>query len=219
MSTYRFVLAASALTLVFAPVMAHEAPPQAAAHVHAEAAATPAAPQLQAALRQLWLGHVTHTREYAFAVKAGNTAAANHAAQAVVANARQLSDAIAGFYGKPAGEKMMSLLGGHWGAVKALTDAGSHRDKTATANAMTALMNNAGEIAVFLSTANPYLPEDAVRNLLIAHGGHHQAQIHEVMNGDLAGEQKTWAQMRAHMDVIADAMAGALAKQFPDKAH
>ena len=114
---------------------------------------------------------------------------------------------------------MLALLGGHWGAVKALTDAGSHQDKAATASAMTVLMDNAGDIAVFLSGANPYLPQDAVRGLLIAHGGHHQAQIQQVMRGDLSGEEKTWARMRAHMDVIADAMASALARQFPDKAH
>lgn len=39
------------------------------------------------------------------------------------------------------------------------------------------------------------------------------------MKGDLADEETTWAQMRARMDVIADAMAGALARQFPDKVH
>ena len=114
---------------------------------------------------------------------------------------------------------MLALFGGHWSAVKALTDAGGRSDKVATNRAMIALMDNAGEIAIFLSGANPYLPEDTVRGLLVAHGGHHQAQIHDVMKGDLAGEETTWAQMRAHMDVIADAMAGALARQFPDKAH
>ena len=71
---------------------------------------------------------------------------------------------------------------------------------------------------VFLSGANPNLPEDAVRGLLVAHGAHHAAQIAQVMRGDLAGEKTTWTAMQAHMDTIADAMAAALAKQFPDKA-
>jgi hypothetical protein len=30
-------------------------------------------------------------------------------------------------------------------------------------------------------------------------------------------EAKNWADMRAHMNVIADALTGAIAKQFPDK--
>lgn len=50
---------------------------------------------------------------------------------------------------------MLGLLAGHWGAVKALTDAGGRSDKVATNRAMIALMDNAGEIAIFLSGASP----------------------------------------------------------------
>jgi hypothetical protein len=38
------------------------------------------------------------------------------------------------------------------------------------------------------------------------------------MSGDMQGEKATWAAMQQHMDVIADALAGAIAKQFPAKA-
>ena len=191
-----------------------------AAHAPVDKAAmAPApAPKLQAALRGLWHGHVQHTRDYAFAVKAGDAARGQSEADAVVANAKQLAGAVAGFYGKAAGERMLALLAGHWGAVKAMTDAGQRGDAKAGNAAMATLTKNAGEIAVFLSGANPNLPEDAVRGLLVAHGAHHAAQIAQVMRGDLAGEKTTWNAMQAHMDTIADAMAAALAQQFPDKA-
>ena len=188
---------------------------------HAMAAAATAdvpAPGLQAALRAMWNGHVVHTRDYAIAVHAGDQAAADAAAEAVVANAMQISDAVAGFYGDAGGARMLELLGGHWGAVKALTDAGDTGDTAARNKAIADLTANAGEIAKFLAAANPNLPEDAVRGLLVAHGAHHAAQIAQVMRGDLAGEKTTWTAMQAHMDTIADAMAAALAKQFPDKA-
>lgn len=190
------------------------------AHAPADkpAATAAPAPKLQAALRGLWHGHVLHTRDYAFAVKAGDAARSQAEAGAVVANAKQLADAVAGFYGKAAGERMLVLLAGHWGAVKDMTDAGKRGDTGAGNAAMATLTKNAGEIAVFLSGANPNLPEDAVRGLLVAHGAHHAAQIAQVMRGDLAGEKTTWTAMQAHMDTIADAMAAALAKQFPDKA-
>jgi hypothetical protein len=244
-------------------------PPAAQAH-DGEHAAPPAAaapaPKLQATLRSLWHGHVEKTREYALAVKAGDAKRSEAAANAVVANAKQLSDAVAGFYGKPAGERMLALLAGHWGAVKAgdgkrseaaanavvanakqlsgavgsfygdaagermlallaghwgavkaMTDAERAGNRAAVNAAMSTLTQNASEIAVFLSGANPYLPQDAVRGLLMAHGAHHATQIGEVMRGDRAGEAKTWAAMQKHMDAIADAMAGALAKQFPNK--
>ena len=84
--------------------------------------------------------------------------------------------------------------------------------------AMADLTANAGEIARFLAAANPNLPEDTVRGLMLAHGAHHAQQVRQVMSGDDAGEARTWTAMQAHMDTIADALAAAIATQFPDKA-
>ena len=196
-------------------------PPGVQAHDGTHAASTPAAavpaPKLQATLRALWQGHVEKTREYAFAVKAGDGKRSEMAGNAVVANAKQLADAVGSFYGAAAGERMLALLAGHWGAVKAMTDAERAGNRNGVDTAMSTLTQNAGEIAVFLSGANPYLPQDAVRGLLLAPGAHHAAQIGEVMRGDRNAEARTWAAMQKHMDVIADAMASALARQFPKK--
>lgn len=180
--------------------------------------AVPAAPKLDAALRALWHGHVVHTRDYALAVHAHDSARAKAAADAVVANARQIADAVGGFYGKPAGARMLDLLAGHWGGVKALTDARAANDAAAERKAMADLQSNATEIARFLAGANPNLPQNAVQGLLAAHVAHHATQIQQIMAGDMKGEQSTWQAMQAHMDVISDALAAAIAKQFPDKA-
>lgn len=189
----------------------------AAATSQTDATTAPAAPQLQAALRSLWHGHVVETRKYALAVKAGDASAAERAAGDVVTNAKAIADAVAGFYGAAAGEEMLRLLGGHWGAVKALTDANLDGDTAGARAAMDDMVANAGEIATFLASANPNLPADAVRGLLVAHGGHHAAQTQQISAGDMDAEARTWAAMQAHMDVIADALAGAIARQFPDK--
>lgn len=189
---------------------------------HAAATAAPvpapAAPKLQAALRALWHGHVVHSRDYALAVHARQQPRARQAAAAVVANAGQLAGAVAGFYGKAAGERMLELLAGHWGAVQALTDARFADDRAAQERALATLTGNAAGIARFLAAANPNLPEPAVRGLLTAHGAHHYAQVQQIMAGDRAAERATWAAMQQHMDAIADALAAAIAKQFPDRA-
>jgi hypothetical protein len=39
------------------------------------------------------------------------------------------------------------------------------------------------------------------------------------MKDDTAGEATEWTAMQGHMDMIADALAGAIAKQFPEKAN
>jgi len=145
---------------------------------------------------------------------AGNTAAAKAAEDQVVANARQIAGAIEPYYGKAASEKLFGLLAGHYGAVKEYLVA---QDKAAQDAAWKKLGANAEEIAKFLSGANPNLPIDTLRGLLIAHGGHHVQQITQLRAKDYAGEAQTWEAMKQHMYVIADALAGAIAKQFPTK--
>ena len=201
-----------------APAPAAESPAPPADTTAADATPTPAAPQLQAAMRDLWHGHIVHARDYALAVHAGDKAGAKAAADAVVANAKDISKAVGGFYGDAAGDGMLGLLAGHWGAVKAMTDARAKSDKAGADKAMADLAANAGEIAKFLAGANPNLPEDTVRGLLLAHGAHHSRQVDLIDAGDTAGEATEWTAMQAHMDMIADALAAAIAKQFPDKA-
>lgn len=208
------------LALALCPALALAAPPSPpAAHAAASAAqAAVPAPKLQAALRGLWHDHVVQTRAYAMAVQDHNSTHAEQAAEGVVANAKRLADAVGSYYGAAAGKQMLTLLAGHWDAVKAMTDAQARGDNRARDAAMTRLTANAGEIAKFLSTANPYLPENAVMGLLTAHGAHHAAQIQQVMAGDMRAEAVTWKAMQAHMDTLADALAGAIARQFPAKA-
>jgi hypothetical protein len=186
----------------------------------AASAPAPVAPKLHAALRSLLHGHIVATRDYALAVHAGNKSAATHAANEVVANARQIANAVAGFYGKAGGDAFLKLLAGHWGGVKALTDAAHAHAAAAEQKAMQELATNGGEIARFLSTANPNLPEATVQGLWLQHVNDHKMQVDEMMaNAPEAEQARTWAHMQAHAGTIADALAGGIAKQFPNKAN
>ena len=194
------------------------ATPAVAAPADTPMAAVPAAPKLDAALRALWHGHVVHARDYALAVHAHDPAKARAAADAVVANARQIAGAVGGFYGKPAGARMLDLLAGHWAGLKAMTDARAADDAAAERKAMADLQANAGQIASFLAAANPNLPENALQGMLAVHVAHHATEVQQIMTGDRKGEQSTWAAIQAHMDMLSDALAAAIAKQFPAKA-
>lgn len=212
-----------ACALAFGLSLAAAAPPAAAqdthaAMTHAAAATTTTAPKLHATMRALWQGHIQATRAYADAVKAGNAAAATKAADEVVSNAKSIANAVGGFYGAPAGAQMLTLLAGHWGGVKAMTDAEHSADKAAHAKAMQDLTSNAEAIAKFLSGANPNLTYAGVNGLLVMHIGDHEAQITEIMSGDKSGEAATWAHMRMHMNTLADALSDGIAEQFPAKA-
>ena len=189
-------------------------PAQAGHDHHASAAPTTKAIQTKDALRDLWVGHVFWVRNVVVETLAGNTAAAKAAEDQVVANAKQIAGAIEPFYGKAASDKLFGQLAGHYGAVKQYLLA---TDKAGQDAAWKELAANAEEIAKFLSSANPNLPIDTLRSLLLAHGGHHIQQITQLRAKDYAGEAQTWDAMKQHMYVIADALAGAIAKQFPAK--
>ena len=211
-------LATSALAaLVLAatgPAFAHDGAEHAAAPA---AAATPAVAATRASLRDLWVGHVFWVRNVVDARFAGHTTRAAAAEKEVVANAMAIAGSIEPFYGKPASDQLFTLLAGHWQAISAYLDGARAGDKAATDGAMAKLLANADAIAKFLSNANPNLPYDAVHGLLAAHGSHHVQQISQFKAGQWEAEAKTWAAMKDHMYVVADALADAIAKQFPER--
>src|SRR5262249_20121713 len=169
----------------------------------------------KAALRDLWIGHVFWVRNVVVAELAGNATAQQAAEKQVVANAQSIAGAIEPFYGAHAKEKLFTLLAGHYGATNAYLDASVAKDVGKQSDATAKLISNAADIASFLNAANRYLPKDTLEELLQAHGGHHIAEIQQLQAKDFAGEAQTWADMTNHVYVIADALADALAKQFP----
>jgi hypothetical protein len=170
-----------------------------------------------AAERDLWVNHIFWIRNVVVATLAKNTAEAKVAEGEVVANAHGLADAIKPFYGDKAGDALFNLLAGHYGAIKAYLTATAAGDKKGQQKATDDLLANADKLATFLSGANPNLPKDAVLGLLQGHGMHHIDQIQQLKAKQYAEEAKTWAEMQTHIYVIADALTGAIAKQFPDK--
>jgi hypothetical protein len=173
--------------------------------------------ETKAALRDVWVGHIFWVRGVVFATFAKNATAAKVAEAGVVADAKQIAGAIEPFYGEEASDKLFTLLAGHYGSVKEYLEATVEKDSKAQSAATDHLTANAGEIAGFLSGANPNLPKDTLEELLMAHGAHHLEQIQEVQTGEYGKEAETWAAMKGHIYLISDALADALAKQFPDK--
>lgn len=174
--------------------------------------------QTQMALRDLWVEHVFWVRNYVIARHSGNQNALKTAENEIVANAKGISNSIVPFYGEAAAETLFGLLAGHWGAVKAYADASlPQSNEKAREKAVDDLTKNAIKIADFLSSANPHLPKQALISLLSAHGAHHIAQINQIQQNQFLQEAKTWHEMRHHMLMIADALVGGIAKQFPDQ--
>jgi hypothetical protein len=169
-------------------------------------------------LRDLWTGHIFWVRNVVYATKYGDADAAKVAEENVVKNAKDIAGAVASFYGQEAGDKLFGLLAGHYGAIKEYLIAATAGSKEGKDMAVDKLKKNADDIATFLNSANPRnWPKDTLLSLLIAHGGHHIAQIDAVVAKDYTSEAMAWDNMKKHIYVIADALAGGIENQFPAK--
>ncbi len=172
---------------------------------------------LRLALRGLWEDHIFWVRNVVLMTRLGNKEAAKVAEENVVQNAKDISNAVASYYGKDAGDKLFPLLAGHYSAIKEYMNADFSGKKEAAHAAMSKMEKNADEIATFLSSANPNWPKDAILGALKTHAGFHMTQIEQIKARNFAGEAKTWASMKAQIDQVADVLAEGIAKQFPQK--
>lgn len=192
-------------------------PPNSFAAEKGKGKMSPNRTELSRALRDLWVGHIFWVRNVVLMTKSGDMAAAKVAEDQVVQDAKDIANSIVPFYGKEAGDKLFSLLAGHYGAVKEYMTAAFADNKDAKTAAIDKLNKNANEIATFLSSANPNWPKSAILPALLAHGGHHVAQINAIQQKDFATEAKVWNEMKMHIYVIADVLANGIVKQFGTK--
>lgn len=196
------------------------APSAGSSNAATSSVAATTAPKLHAAMRDLWHGHIVATRDYAIAIHDNNAGAAQQAEGAVIDNAKQIANAVAGFYGQAAGGDTLKALGGHWAGVKALTLAAKSGNAAAEQKAMDDLAANAAAIAKFFAGANPQnWTVGQLQGALLMHAGDHKQQVDALMaNAPAAQQNQLWSDMQHHMNMIADALSDGLAKQFPSKA-
>ena len=206
------------LMLTLSPIACAHSTDSPAATVSPSATAHPAkVAETKAVLRDLWLGHILSIRNVAVAAMDKNASARSAAEAGVVANAEQIARSIEPFYGKSASDKLFTLLAGHYGAIRDHLDATVAGAASRQEAAVKALTANAAEISTFLSGANPNLPKDTLMGLLMAHAAHHLTQFQQLKDGDYIHEAETWTGMKQHIYVVSDALAQALAAQFPSK--
>lgn len=213
----RLRLASITLASLFAVAPASFAASDPAASASPPPSAAQTLPATQAALRDLWVGHIFWVRDVVRGLADKDAAAVKVAEGKVVENAKAIAASIEPFYGKAAEDRLFELLAGHYTAIKAHANATIAGNEADSKKAFDDLVANAKAISEFLSGANPHLPKNVLSSMLLAHGGHHVKQNEQLAKGDLTGEARTWEEMKTHIYAISDALAGAIAKQFPAK--
>jgi hypothetical protein len=147
----------------------------------------------------------------------GRTPEYNAAAKAVDANSEAITSAVGSVFGAPAGEAFRPLWKKHIGFVVDYTTGLAAKDKAKQDKAVENLVAYTQEFGAFLNSAVPALPKDTVAELVKTH-------ILTLKNAIDAQAAKDWVkayaserEASAHMNMIANPLAGAIVKQFPDK--
>lgn len=155
--------------------------------------------EMSQALRDLWVGHILWVRHVVSNNAANNQDGRDAAEKEVVANAKQIAQAMTPFYGEGASQKFLSLLDINYGAVRAYSEAAVAGDARRQHAALARLESNADETAKFLSHLHPYLQKDIIRGLIAAHSTHHMLQINQYEAKEYAPIRATWPMMRQHI--------------------
>jgi hypothetical protein len=178
---------------------------------------SPAA-QLRSTLTGAFQEHVVLAASATGAALGGRTEEFTAAAGALDANSNSLTEAISGIFGAEAGKAFDPLWKKHIGFVVDYTQGLAAKDQAKQDKAVADLVAYTKDFGAFLNSALPELPADAVAELVKTH----ILTLKDVIDAQAAGDQvQAYTNLRAaahHMGMIAEPLAGAIAKQFPDKA-
>ena len=172
---------------------------------------------LRAGLNTLFQEHVYLASAATGAALGGRDAEFKAAAAALDENSVALAKAIGSVYGADAEKAFLPLWRRHIGFVVDYTVAVATKDTAKQNIAVSDLVAYTDDFGAFLSAANPNLPKAVVADLV----KHHVVMLKSVIDAQAAGDAgKTYTAVRTaagHMQMIADPLADAIVKQFPEK--
>lgn len=180
--------------------------------LHAQSAA-----DLRTGLNQLFQEHIYLAGAATNAALGGRNAEFTAAANALDANSVTISKAIGSVYGMDAENAFLPLWRRHIGFVVDYTTGLATKDMNKQQRAVTALLGYTNDLAAFLASANPNLPQAAVAELVKGHILSLKAAIDAQAAGDQALAFTKLREAAGHMQMIGDPIAAAIAKQFPTR--
>ena len=211
------VAAAGLLALNMGEAHAQEYKAQQGHAMTAMATSTTKASGLRSTLNTLFQEHIYLAAAATGAALGGREAEFKAAAAALDANSVSISKAIGSVYGQGAEDAFLPLWRKHIGMVVDYTVGVAANDKAKQDKAVADLIGYTQDFGAFLQSANPNLPKSVVADLV----KHHVVTLKEVIDAQASKDQaKTYTAMRTaagHMQMIADPLAEAIVKQFPDK--
>jgi hypothetical protein len=210
--------AAALLTAGCSQGMAQTSKPAPAGMAHHEMATSGTkAAALRAGLNNLFSEHVWLAAAATGAALGGREAEFKAAAGALDENSVAISRAIGSVYGADAERAFLPLWRQHIGFAVDYTVGVATGDRGKQDKAVNDLVAYSQDFGAFLASANPNLPKTVVADLV----KHHVVTLKTVVDAQATKDSaKAYAALRdaaMHMGKIADPLAEAIVKQYPDR--
>jgi hypothetical protein len=175
------------------------------------------ASDLRANLVSLGVQHQELTHKAVDAALDGS-ADADAAKAQLIQNGKDISAAVGSVYGQAAGQKFDDIWNVHLNDFVKYAIASKGGDQAGKAAALQDIDTNyTRPIAKLLSGANPNLPEATVTSAFKEHIDMTAQAIDDHVNSDYTGEQTLIVKSSDHIQMLMSILAGAIAKQYPDK--
>ena len=202
------LIAAAALLATVAAVEAQEHQTRGS---HQSAAVT-----LHEGMRKLWTDHVIWTRDYIVAA-VGDQPDATAAAGRLMKNQEDIGAAVAGFYGKAAGDGLTTLLKEHITIAVDIIKFAKAGDKASQQSADAKWHRNAEAIADFLAKANPNWPRATLVDMMNTHLSTTTDEVVARLTKNWDADVRAFDKVYDHMLMMADALSDGIIKQFPER--
>lgn len=169
------------------------------------------------AMRRLWSDHVAYTRLFIVDAAAGS-ADKDATTQRLLQNQTDIGNAVAGFYGRAAGDKLTALLKDHILIAASIVAAAKAGNNAKVASENKRWHDNATDLAKFLHGANAAnWPEATLQSALFKHLDQTLAEASNQLKGNYAASIKDYDQAMDHMLMVADILANGIIAQYPAK--
>ncbi len=171
---------------------------------------------LRNAMRQLWEEHIVYTRNFIISALAG-LEDTDKIAERLLRNQDDIGNAIKPIYGEEAGKKLSALLRDHILIAADIVKAAKTGDNDGVTKGEKRWTENADDIAVFLSGANPQWPVQTLKNMLYVHLALTTTEVVSRLKKDWASDIEAYDKGHVHMLMFADVLTDGIVKQFPKK--
>jgi len=127
-------------------------------------------------------------------------------------------NAVAGFYGRDAGNKLTALLRDHILIAANIVTAAKAGDNAKVTSENKRWHDNANDLAKFLHGANPkHWPEPTLQKALSTHLDQTLSEASNELKGNYAASIKDYDEAMTHMLMVADTLSDGIIAQFPSK--